>query len=283
MARKFPRVALLSIAKESETQFGVFEREIEIRELQIKFSVQKTKQKHPNSCRLSVFNLSDDSRALFQQKPARVSISAGYDDAPQLLFTGNLTWAETSRVGPDLETEVLIADGARPMKYARVSRSFAPGVDAVTVILYAIKAMNFTAPENLATDSALRARFQSGETLHGNAASELTRLLEPFGYEWSVQNGRLQALRDNETIPSTTTLGETILGDPKFGPPVQTEKGRKKPVLSLSVALNPELQVGQRVKVDASRIKGMFKILTVTHSGDTHGQDWSTTIEGSAS
>jgi len=270
---------LLSVAKESETQFGVFQRETEIRDLRVTFEITKSKKKHPNSCTVSIYNMNEDSRALFQHKPTKLSISAGYDDAPRLLFTGSMTWSETVQKGVDIVTTAIIGDGARPFRGATVSRSFAPGTQVITAVLYVIKAMNMVAPENLANDPSLRSKFQAGDTVHGKCSAELSRLLEPYGYEWSIQDGRLQALRENEALVDETVISENILNTLEFGPPSETTKKKKKPILNIPMVLNPELKIGQKVRVEGLRIKGRFKIDELTHSGDTHGQNWMTTAQ----
>ena len=81
---------------------------------------------------------------------------------------------------------------ARAYAEARVNRTYAPRTPLETILRDVARAFGVALPE---VSEELRGRVAAGEAIMGYASDELTRLLAPFGYEWSFQDGRLQILR----------------------------------------------------------------------------------------
>src|SRR5436190_1487216 len=93
------RRAVLTVAKPQAGSFThTLPNALTIRDLKITFSIEKTIGRTPNTCVVSVFNLSDDTRArYFKDKPLHVSLDAGYVDNLQRIFTGDLRFGSTLR------------------------------------------------------------------------------------------------------------------------------------------------------------------------------------------
>ena len=143
--------------------------------------------------------------------------------------------------------------------------------------------MGVSLPRNVELAPELGRGFSSGEQLYGSAADELTRLLAPYGYGWSIQNGRLQVLKDDEVDTSRALVisQETgLLGSPEVGAP---EKDGKPPTLTIRTLLYPQVNPGQMLSVQSRAINGIYRAERVTHTGDSHGDEWFTEIEAKPS
>ena len=249
--------------------------------MRVQFSVTRSLSKDPNTAEVTISNLSEASRAEFQQRPLRVQIAAGYAGENKLLFVGDVRPGSVSRIaGTDWETKLLLGDGSRAFAEARVNRSYKNGTAVRTILRDAATSMGLKLPKELDESVELKQSLPVGESLTGYTSDELTRLLAPFGYEWSIQNGKLQVLRSAQVLPNEARVvdeTEGMLGTPELGTP---EKGGKPPTLRLRHLLDGAFAPGQKIKVVSRSVKrGLYKVQQVTHTGDSRGDDWETEIE----
>jgi hypothetical protein len=253
--------------------------QLEITDLRIKFRIERSLSRTPNQADIYLSNLAQTTRADLETKPLSVRLEAGYDEVPRLLFLGDLHFGMSEQKGPTWETLLQLGDGHRTYRYARCNRSYKPGTPVRTIIAEAARSMGFTLPANLAKDTSLDAQVLTGAALHGPAREELSRLLAPFGYHWSTQNGQLQVLRDDEVSglePLPIDQDHGMIGSPEFGSPPHSGK---PPHVRVKMLLYPELTPGNLVQVTSRALSGLHRIEKVTHEGDTHGDEWITEAE----
>lgn len=267
---------------------------IEVEDLRVQFTVEKNLSSEPNTCEITITNLATHTRTFFQQKPFHVVLEAGYVDSPlRHLFRGDVRWGQSQLIEGDWETMLQLGDGDRMFRHARVSRSFKGGVSLRDALREVSKVMGVELPRSNSLDSAMNNQYASGLALAGAASSALTELLSPYGFEWSIQSGKLVILRPDEIQAGrATVINENggMIGSPQFGPPEKpsakrTRKPRKDgrnpdlPTVTVRMLLFPELSPGTQIELQSKAISGTFKATRVTHSGDTHGQEWVTEVE----
>ena len=95
-----------------------------VRDLRVSFSVTKTLRKEPNKAEIILHNAGDDTRSLFDTKPTHVRLLAGYAGDVQEIASGDVSFAESKHERPQWKTKILIGDGLRAYKYARISKTF---------------------------------------------------------------------------------------------------------------------------------------------------------------
>lgn len=246
----------------------------------ITFKVEHTLEPEPNTAELTLFNLAENTRREFQKLPLRVHIEAGHADEPRLLFAGDVKPASASKHnGSDWETTLLLGDGYRTFAHARVDRSYSKGTPIRTILRDVAGSMSLVLPKEINTDPSLAAALKTGEAITGWAADELTRLLAPYGYSWSIQRGRLQILKDEQARVDTIRLIEEdngMIGVPEIG---TADKSGKPPKLTVKTLLYPELVPGGLIDLRAKEIRGHYKMTKVTHEGDSRTGPWYTTVE----
>lgn len=272
------RVVRVTTFRESVTALST----TEISKLRVQFKIRKSLTKHPNTCEIIISNLSQKSRTDFETKPLLVQLNAGYDDQLRLLYVGDLRYGSSRQNHADWETKLELGDGDSRHRWARVNKSYAAGTPLKTVLRDAARSMGFELPKNLVSDSKLDLALPVGRVSHGPTRDELTKLLAPFGYHWSIQNGVFRVLKDEETSGSAALPIDKehgMIGTPEFGSP---PKNKKPAHLNVKTLLYPELTPGDLVKLTSTVKTGMFRIDVVSHSGDTHGKgenSWTTELE----
>jgi hypothetical protein len=282
MSRLFNRTAAVTVVHPTDQPnewFKALGNGVVITDLRIQFKIARDLQKEPNTCEVSITNLSPASRKEFQQKPLIIRVDAGYDGHNARLFTGDLRHGFSTREGTDWITKLQLADGDRAYRFARVARSFIPGVTYGTLVAETAAALGLDLPEPVKLLPEMSDQLVSGCTLDGPAHREMTRLLAAKGMTWSIQEGFLQILRegrprDDEAIVISQDTG--MIGSPEFGPPPKKGKTAR---LKVKCLLDARIRPGGKVEVIARSIRGTFRADKVAHVGDTRGPEWQTEVE----
>ena len=267
-------------------------------ELDIDFEIHKTLRREPNTCSLTIFNLSEAHRKQIEalnlydpkrvpgaktagaSKPAAgvkagripVEISAGYGDSPSLLFRGLLRRGVSTFADGTWTTKIEGEDGGRSMYAARVSESFPSGTPKVAVISSLVAALGLGLG-NLAFILPLigTKTYASGTIIDGQAADELRRVLRAEGISFSAQNGVVQFLINGHGIvggevqayPLTSTTG-------MVGRPSRDATGE----ILVTTLLVPNLAPGGYVILTSSGYEGLYRIMGTNDKGSSYGQEW---------
>lgn len=279
MADLFERRCSIIVGKPPTDYVTLQPGAIEVTGLRMQFKIEKTLTKTPNTCEVLITNLSEKSRAGMQAKGSRIIVSAGYPSTQAQIFSGDARLIEHVHVGPDWITKIQCGDGERAYQFARVNTSFAGGTRVVDVLKAAARSM-FVDPGNLNEKAAaLTQQFVNGYAMQGKASREFDKVLAPTGLEWSIQDGRMQLLAPGEAnkdvvVEISPTSG--LIGSPEHGTP---EKKGGPAVLKVKSLLQPSAKPGGRVRVVSAEHNGIFRVLKVSHNGDTAGGEWYTTYE----
>lgn len=251
---------------------------IVITDLRMKFSVERDLKKHPNKCEIEIYNLAPTTRAALETEPLEVEFSAGHDGVNRLLFKGDLLHARSKQEGPNWVTRLQVSDGLRAFARARVNKSYRSGTPVKTILRDVARTMGQTLPREVEASTVLDAQIASGTVMSGASRDELERLLAPYGYDFSFQNGRLQVLRDEDSRNDTWPINESVgmIGTPEYG---HARRKGKPPSMDVTSLLYPELLPGGKVEITSLAAKGLFKLVKVKSHGDTHGDEWFTEAE----
>lgn len=285
----FDRIIRVTTSRENvptdPTSFNVLRTvtATDITDLRIQFKIHKSLTKNPNQCDITITNLSAQSRAEMETKPLYVQFDAGYkSDSLRLLFTGDVRFAMSEQKHPNYETLLQLGDGDCMHRWARVNKTYEPGTPVRTILRDCFRSMGFEMPRSLDQDKSLDRSFAAGKTSHGPSRDELTKLLDPFGYTYSTQNGTIRVVSADSVNPGVALpIGEGygMIGTPQFGSP---PRSGKPPHMTVNMLLYPELEPGGLVQLTSLTKNGLFRLETVRHEGDTHGvgaNSWSTSVE----
>lgn len=242
--------------------------------LRVQFKIKKTSRKEPNTAEVTIFNLSEQSRAGLK-RGAKLIVEAGYSTSISQLFSGDARLVDHAHEGPSWLTKIQCGDGERAYRYAVVNESFIPGTSVADVFARVADSTGLDVADAVRTVRAtIKEQFTQGYTAFGRGSLEIDRLLKGRGIEWSIQDGRLQVLLDDTATRDSAVLlspDTGLVGSPEHGSP---ETKKKPQVLKVKSLLQPSLRPGRRVRVESEAITGDFRVLTVTHQGDTHGGDF---------
>jgi hypothetical protein len=265
--------------------------ETEITGLRIRFKAKKTAKADPSTLDLSITNLSASTRAkLSASARPPVVLMAGYKEAAGLIFAGPARTIDHLREGADWTTHILCGDGEQAYK-GFSSFSFKAGTKKGVVLTRwtdDLKGLGIDVADAQAAIRrgglpGLKEYFTQGFAAHGRTMKEGDRLLASIAAEYSVQDGRLviTEVAKPTTEPAVVLSAETgLLGSPDHGAPEKVE-GEPAPVslLKAKALLNGELRPMRAMRLETASRSGFYRLETVEHSGDSHGQDWFTAVE----
>lgn len=249
----------------------------------IQFEVERNLSSTPNKCKIRISNLSERSRDDFEKLPVNIILAAGHNGIAKLLFTGDLHEFFSERDGTEIVTTLVVKDGLRAYAHARMNRSYKAPITVKRVLEDAAKSMSLRLPPEIEQTVELKQALAAGLSTHGPTRDVLTRLLAPYGYRWSVQNGRLLVIKDESFAPgevlvinqSTGLINSPHLTTPEK-PPSKTPSKSKKyhgPEITFQTLLYSDISPGRRVRLESEFFKTDLKVLDVKHRGDTHSKD----------
>lgn len=243
-------------------------------DLRVVFRVDRSLTKSPNPAQITIYNLSEGSRRAIDQEGLPVRLIAGYNNAPQTVFIGDLQRLEVTKDGADIATRIIARDGGTSWT-RNVSRSLSGGN---LTLLGAVSQLSqvMGTPLDATSQAALKGiKLRRALALRGQAAQSLDVLLRSAGYEWSIQSGSLQVLQSGAALPTRAVLLSPSTG--LVGVPEQQERKKGWIVQSL---LQPKIAPGVPVVLQSLAASGQYRARRVVHSGDTHGPgQWTTEIE----
>lgn len=289
--------------------------------LRLMFDINKTETPESNSAVITIYGLSDDTRAFIKERSTETSndgmiviLKAGYEelhgkDLP-ILFTGDITGVFHDTTKPEIITTLDCADGLVVIKSATFSKSYSAGVPVAQIFNDIIQAMSM--PIQYADSKTKKFSFSfyempeyklnRGYAFDGLASDALRRLCIGYGMRWSIQNARLKIypawdkkgnpwtdkiqsflIAGEEKIPSDQKLESVLIGSPKrLAKNMMGFDRRGVRGYEFDALLMPKAEPGGSVTISSRTIKNSPITLVMSevhHHGDTHGQDWKTTVK----
>lgn len=272
-----------------------------VENLRVKFEVAKTVESAPNVAVIKIYNLSPTNEARIKNEFDEVLLNAGYDGAMQLVFRGNIKHVYRYREVNDYITEIEAGDGDKDFRKAVINETLAAGTGTGALVDRAVGTFKGVGGTTKGTVQVAEKTRLRGKVVSGNTRDVLNDVARESGANWSIQDGQLTIVSANGVLPNEAIVITAETGMLKA--PEINDKG-----IAVKCLMNPQLRVNGAIKLDnngikAKRVKaqalatkrekeettpkepvrldpdGIYKVLKLTHKGDTRGQDWVSEIE----
>lgn len=255
----------------------------QITENRIQFRTLKTDKPETNSMAVTVYNLNESSRQLFEDTKNRIVLSCGYRAGDVLqVGVGNISRGITEFMHPDVLSTAECGDGLVTLRDSRVSLSYSSSVSAKQVILDIAKSMGLRLRPTIAD---INGRYTNGWAFVGSAKAALQQVTNRFQLEWSVQSEELQIVESRKPANAEVILispDTGMIGSPQRKDDVESEltKAKQPPGIEVTMLLNPAIEPGAQVAIESRQFnRAQYRVKSVEHRGDTRGPEWYTTIE----
>ncbi|PRG63830.1 hypothetical protein C6T69_23370 [Burkholderia multivorans] len=273
---------------------------LDLSELRIVFRVQRGDLQTPNSARIRVYNVSDNTAQKVEREYSRVVLQAGYEGNYGIIFDGSLVQVRRGRESQtDTYLDITAADGDMAYNFAVVNTTLAAGSTPEDHVKVCTAAMGqFGVAEGYRPDLGGRP-LPRGKVMFGMARDHLETVARSTQTLWSIQDGKLQMVPETSYVPGEIPSITSESG--MVGLPEQTQNG-----ITVKMLLNPSIKIGRLVKLDNRSIQryefslnnkqqaengaiagqnkinspektdGYYYVMTNEHWGDTRGNDWYT-------
>lgn len=269
--------------------------------LRFQFAIRRGDLQTPNTADIRVYNVSDQTadrirQLLPQPEFTRVVVQGGYDGNFGALFDGEIKQVRRGRESStDTYIDITAADGDSAYNFAISAVSLAAGStpkDHISAVLQGMAEFGISGgymPSDMPGNPLPR-----GKVFYGMTKDELRKIAKNTQTSWSIQNGNLTIIPESAYIDGDIPVITSATG--MIGLPEQTQNG-----IRVKVLLNPNIKIGQAVKLDNKSIQGyrfglgisqqagnlmlettavktnadgLYYVMIADHQGDTRGQAW---------
>lgn len=255
----------------------------ELGKLSFEFYIKKTETRDDNTCRLTIYNLSKETRDKIQALKDILILKTGYlGTNMEVLFTGLIKDINHYYSAPNWISDMTVNDTGSLLDTMRFNLSYSSGTQLTTIIQDIVKQLSINL-KPLPTLSPKQYVF--GFSFMGTAKDALDILCNDLDCKWSVQNGSLKLVKNgqadsSEIINISTQTG--LLGRPVWANNVTKEKDQNNNAIwgwKIISLLQPKIEPGGRVMLNSLvATNNLCKVIDVEHQGETHGSTWETRL-----
>ncbi len=275
---------------------------IDLSAFRIRFTVKQHTLQTPNLADIVITNLAPATAQKIKKEGQIVSLEAGYESGFGLIFKGNIIQRRIGRESPtDTYLNLIAANGDQAYNYGKVSKTLAAGHTYLDQVHAAAEAMKpYGVSLGYIADLGSK-QMPRSRVLFGMARDILRTVAISTNTNWSVQNGQLTMVKNDEAKPGSAVVLNSTTG--LIGMPQQTIYG-----ISARCLLNPAIAPNSLIHIDQSSIQeavysvdnsnlvgtaetgnnaiystmtaadGFYTAVWLSHTGDTRGQPWYTDI-----
>lgn len=268
--------------------------------LRVTFDIRKDRKKQSNQAKVTIYNLSDNTRNNIREVSDEVLVYAGYREGTglELLFRGDIASVSHQVTAPDAITTLEAGDGEKATRSTVQSKSYDVGASAIKALEDMIEKLGIPVQgskggKRFKLSDRIKAKlkdipFLQGFAFDGAAATGIGKLTSRLGLEYSIQNGELKILEaggfDDSEVPLITP-DSGLIGSPERLTQLEDENQpqaeKKPPGWKVKSLLLSKVEPGGRLAIQSAAIPRAtaFRVERVQHQGDTHGNEFTTTVE----
>jgi len=245
--------------------------------LHISFMIDKCDTETPNSAQISIWNLNKEQLSILNKPDCVVVLKAGYDRHMPLIFVGNVVHTSTKHDGADRETVIELVDGGVCLRDTYISLSFRGKTEGLMI------AQRIAEQMGVALTISHNAKFHTfeGFSFAGLARTALDKVCATTDLQWGVHNGVLQIKRANDTMSKevyTLSPDSGLIGIPSRTMVAADASGEETPGWEIKTLLNGAVNVSDYIRLESRYVKGYFRVVSISISGDNIEGEWASTF-----
>jgi len=221
-----------------------------IRDLHMTFDIIANRRSKPNQAKIGIYNLSETSRNLLEEKHQGIEFKAGYQKEPVLIFRGTTNNIVNRRAAPDWYTEIYAGDGQKEFNSAHFNKAYAAGTPVKQILRDLTNALGL--PSEI-DDQTVGDVLAAGLALSGRVKDCLDQVTADYGLAWSIQHGTVEIVVEGEPPVKDSSAVVLRADTGLIGSPELTEDGVK--VRSL---LNPAIRPSRLIKIESQDANPSF-------------------------
>jgi len=252
-------------------------KKIDIKNLRIAFNVTKTAKSSENTAKISIYNLSRDSRDLVQSRTAegspltKVVLRAGFQTSGEkILFRGTGNVVSTHKP-PEWITEITAEDSVKELKAVTFEKKYPAGTLVSDIVKELLKAAGLS----VTVDVPLIATLPLARTFTGDPIKNIQDLSSTYSFVFNMQDeGGVIAPKDRKPKREYIVLlsrSTGMVGRPRI----------RGSLLVVQALIDPDLRPNNYVDLATLEpgLSGIYLIQTAKYQGDSWSGDFLVTLE----
>lgn len=271
---------------------------LDLSDLRFVFHVKRGDTETPNTLRLRVYNLSEDTARRVMKEFTRVVLQAGYEGNYGIIFDGTIIQVRLGRESQtDTVLDLLAGDGDQPYNFSFLNQTLAAGATMGDIVDASMKAMERRGATRGYLGHLTQQRLARGKVMFGLARKYLEGVARTSQSVWSIQDGKVVMWPETSYQPGD--IPEISPATGLVGLPEQTSNG-----ITARMLLNPSVKIGTLIRLKNEAIQlyeyspaigqqsengfietqnalndaALYYVMIVSHEGDTRGNDWYTDV-----
>jgi len=254
--------------------FGIRGGELTIRPpKRISFTADKSIRGQLNKIELMCYNLAEKDRLQLVKdaedfKRIPVSLSVGYKGSLESVYKGTVKIGNNERQGADIITKISGLDGGFDAENSFTNRTVNGGELALDSALLDM-------PNTTIGKINERPVLARPKVLVGNSLKLIEETIG-FGETWYIDNEQLYIVADDEVISRFIPLVSAATG-------LISTPSRQNKEVTFETRMNPSIKIGNRSQLEsitAPHLNGIYRIETISYSGDNYGDAWNMVCTG---
>lgn len=269
-------------------QAYTFEGDGSPQKLRIKFMINKRMGSTGIPSIIQIYNLTKETRnKLSEATGVTMIVSAGWQNTKIIqLFIGSLLYATHQREGAAIVTSLMSIEGFFGLFKRVVTGTVLPGVKIQEVVETLAKQIPEVSVDKKLIKVPDYVFGNQGYSYAGTIDKTLDRLARSYGFTWWIDNGVFYAKTDGQPL---NTLDNVLINESNGllrADPMLSFAGdlRQDQQIGVTVSslLNPRVKVGFYFTLQSilnDKLNGTYEVHNLTNIGDTHSNEWKSTIE----
>ena len=261
---------------------------LDVSYLRCVFRIQKHSYREPQNSILTIYNLNPNDENKIIKYGSRMIIEAGYNGSFYgKIFDGQIVQPIREKEnGTDYKLTLISMDSERYINKGIIGISLVAQQSSRDAISALSDRSSVKCETGIISDTQIH--YPRGKVMFGKSADYLNQIAKSENATFYVENQKINIVKAGSL--STNEIFDLSPSSGLLGSPEQYQYGVKFRCL-----LNPMIDVYSRVHIDNRKIKGMeysygepirsldnegiYKVVSLTYSGDTRGTDWSIDAE----
>lgn len=252
----------------------------------IKFNIIKNSSSNSTPSTIEIYNCSDDGllahiNKLSGLKPV-IEFTAGHKDKHSVLFKGQVESFTDVFQGNTRVTTLFLGDSSETLREAKVGAYYPAGTPLATVVDEVLGHFGVVQGAILTSKYDV---IESPFYAQGTAKNVMKQLCDRYDYRFCINDNKSYFVPKKDALPPVSTVplssNNGLISDvsPKDSTTGLSQYGTEsKKNISFQCLLNGDYLPEYQVDIDTPTIKGSYKIVEVSHSGEFEGNDWYTSI-----
>jgi len=271
---------------------------LDLSELRFIFRIKRGDTQTPNTLRVRVYNVSEQTALRTMKEFTRVVLQAGYEGNYGIIFDGTIIQVRIGRENQtDTYVDITAADGDSAYNFGFVNQTLAAGATMRDVVDASMKAMEKKGVTRGYMAFLTEQRLARGKVMFGLARKFMEGVARTTQSVWSIQDGKAVLWPETSYNPGDIPVISPQTG--LVGLPEQTSNG-----ITARMLLNPSVKIGTLIQLKNEAIQlyeynpdikqqsengniemqsalndeGLYYVMLAEHWGDTRGNDWYTEV-----